>query len=115
MSYTKTTWATGDVVTSAKLNNIENGIANATLSLTVDAETYALNKTWQEIHDALESGITCFTVLTEGNALFLSPVVYVGGKSPTYIVAVVRTDNGTSQEITFSTSTASGYPVMANG
>ena len=27
MAYQKNTWASGDVVTSAKLNNIENGIA----------------------------------------------------------------------------------------
>ena len=29
MAYEKTTWKSGDVVTSAKLNNIENGIANS--------------------------------------------------------------------------------------
>ena len=29
MAYEKTTWATGDVVTAEKLNNIENGIAVA--------------------------------------------------------------------------------------
>ena len=29
MSYTPTTWATGDTITAAKLNNMEQGIANA--------------------------------------------------------------------------------------
>lgn len=29
MSYTPNTWATGDTITAAKLNNIEDGIANA--------------------------------------------------------------------------------------
>lgn len=29
MSYTPNTWATGDTITAAKLNNMENGIANA--------------------------------------------------------------------------------------
>ena len=29
MSYNKTTWQTGDIVTAEKLNNIENGIENA--------------------------------------------------------------------------------------
>lgn len=29
MSYTPTTWATGDTITAAKLNNMEDGIANA--------------------------------------------------------------------------------------
>ena len=28
-SYTPTTWATGDIITATKLNNIEQGIANA--------------------------------------------------------------------------------------
>lgn len=29
MSYTKNTWANGDIITAAKLNNMENGIADA--------------------------------------------------------------------------------------
>ena len=29
MSYTKNTWANGDVITAAKLNNMEDGIASA--------------------------------------------------------------------------------------
>ena len=33
MSYEKTTWAKGDVVTSAKLNKIEGGVAKATSDL----------------------------------------------------------------------------------
>lgn len=32
MSYTPTTWATGDTITAAKLNNIEDGIAEAAQS-----------------------------------------------------------------------------------
>ena len=33
MAYNKTTWAKGDVVTSAKLNNIEDGLYNTTTKL----------------------------------------------------------------------------------
>lgn len=52
MAYEKNTWASGDVVTSAKLNNIENGIASGGVLLcTVDGNG-ALNHTWQEIYDA---------------------------------------------------------------
>lgn len=29
MAYEKTTWSSGDIVSSAGLNNIENGVANA--------------------------------------------------------------------------------------
>ena len=43
MAYEKTTWQSGDIVTSEKLNNIENGVANANnfvvLSLTIDEST----------------------------------------------------------------------------
>lgn len=65
MSYNKTTWATGDIVTAEKLNNIENGITNnniytASIISNVDEstgeETVTLDKTWQEIFDATQSG-----------------------------------------------------------
>ena len=57
MAYQKNTWASGDVVTSAKLNNIEDGIAGGgvlVIGLTYDsgADVYHLDKTWKEIHDA---------------------------------------------------------------
>ena len=38
MSYEKTTWQTGDIVTAEKLNNIENGIENAGSLPSVTAE-----------------------------------------------------------------------------
>lgn len=55
MAYTKNTWASGDVVTSAKLNNIENGIASGGV-LVVNAiydeeeDVTTLDKTWAEIY-----------------------------------------------------------------
>ena len=41
MAYTKNTWASGDVVTSAKLNHMENGIeaASSPYDLVIMAET----------------------------------------------------------------------------
>ena len=56
MSYEPTTWKDGDLVTSAKLNKLENGVAAAggpsILIVHVNAETGALDKTWQEMYDA---------------------------------------------------------------
>ena len=56
MAYTKNTWASGDVVTSAKLNNIENGIASGGV-LVVNAEDHdgsiVLDKTWKQISEAV--------------------------------------------------------------
>ena len=53
MAYEPTNWKSGDVVTSAKLNQIEGGIASGgVLIVHEDEETGALDHTWQEIHDA---------------------------------------------------------------
>lgn len=71
MAYTPTTWVTGDTITAVKLNNMEQGIANAGGTLichyTVDAQAQKLilDKTAQEIIDALSSGV--FATLVEGD------------------------------------------------
>lgn len=54
MAYVKQTWQTGDTVTSAKLNHIEDGIAAAdgaalVVGSTVVGNTVTLNKTYAEI------------------------------------------------------------------
>lgn len=59
MSYEPTVWKTGDVVTSAKLNKLEQGVASGGLVVTGIDPVYqsgTLNKTWQEIFDAVSSG-----------------------------------------------------------
>ena len=62
MSYTPNTWATGDTVTSAKLNNMETGIANAAnafvVTLTPTSPDYSgtMDKTVAEINTAYEAG-----------------------------------------------------------
>lgn len=61
MSYEKQTWATGDIVTSSKLNHMEDGIAGAggggplivNIVKAPDEVNNMLDKTWTEIHDAL--------------------------------------------------------------
>lgn len=65
MSYTPTNWQSGDKVTAEKLNKIEQGIAGAGGILVVH-ETYdstndihTLDKTWNEIKNALSLGILC--------------------------------------------------------
>ena len=58
MSYTPTSWNTGDTITASAMNKIENGIANAggALICNVVYEAglgYKLDKTAQEIYDAM--------------------------------------------------------------
>lgn len=62
MAYTPTEWASGDVVTSAKLNKLEQGVAGAGGAFIVNAVDYPedlyyqLDKTWLEIRNALLNG-----------------------------------------------------------
>lgn len=69
MSYEPTNWKSGDTVTSAKLNKMEQGIANAgggalvvNVTETEDAGRYyyTCDKTAQEILAALEIGVVVF-------------------------------------------------------
>ena len=59
MSYNRSTWAAGDTVTSAKLNNIEVGICDsaASLSLTMDPSTFVMTyRLINNVGDLLSTG-----------------------------------------------------------
>ena len=56
MAYEKTTWQSGDVVTSEKLNNIENGIANREPLICDVDETYTLNQKAGDVWNAYLGG-----------------------------------------------------------
>lgn len=61
MAYEKTTWAAGDIVTAAKLNNLENGVANASVIIlegTVEDNILKLNMTAGDLYTAIKSGHT---------------------------------------------------------
>lgn len=53
MSYTPTTWVTGDTITATKLNKLEQGVANAGGGGGIDAFVYKARGTddWQIIGD----------------------------------------------------------------
>ena len=53
MSYIKTMWSDGDVITAEKLNKLENGMAQTGSVLIVHINEGTLDKTWQEIYDAM--------------------------------------------------------------
>ena len=70
MSYTPNTWATGDVITPAKLNNMENGITEANnggsgsgnfiVTAGTFAQNFVLDKTYAEIFMALKNKIPSY-------------------------------------------------------
>lgn len=104
MSYTPTTWQTGDTITAAGLNKMEQGIANAGV-LAVTDNNRTLDKTWQEIHDAT------FSVLNtaEGQMLQMGCIEDEGA----YLV--VYWAFGISEPNIYIADSASGYPVLDEG
>lgn len=60
MAYEPTEWKSGDVVTSAKLNKLEQGVANAGGGLVVNATeiegVLTLDKTYNEIKAVIQQG-----------------------------------------------------------
>lgn len=99
MAYTRTNWATGDVVTAEKLNNIETridtGIAMV-LHVAEDPQTLlpTLDATWQEIYDAVSSGVIVILV--------------------DELVTEVDIDGTTYNDITLSSSLVTDVTVTSN-
>lgn len=100
MSYTPTTWTTGDTITATAMNKIENGIANAGSALicnssySQDAGTDALDKTVQEIYDALLSGTPVYIKYQYGllseyaGTLYLAPVIKIYNYDYTNVIRI---------------------------
>lgn len=110
MAYTKNTWTDGDIVTSAKLNHMEDGIEGAYEVMVINDTDGTLDKTWQEIYDAMAQGKFCVhkydSGTLEGGIEFdiVTKVSTTGGK---YVV-----DAGM---YSYSASSATGYPVYDSG
>ena len=112
MSYTPNTWQTGDTITAAKLNNMEQGVANAggvlLVNATVSGRRVDLDKTWQEINDS-----TLAVIKMDGQIMR----VYMTDVMDSYYAVVVGIPNEVDGKIVliasrFSTTTASGYPFL---
>ena len=114
MSYEPTNWKTGDVVTSAKLNKLENAVAGAggVLVVNINNQSGALDKTWQEIHDALMAGYYVSIPFTEGASTSQILVLEVEASDGYNVYGALFGD----EKITFmfSTDSTEGYPVHQN-
>lgn len=108
MGYTPTEWATGDTITASKLNKIESGIANAGGSLICNTNysstksNYVLDKTVQEIYDALQNGTPVYIKYQYGelsgftSTLYLVPVVLVYSYDNLGVIRVVALKHSNS-------------------
>lgn len=122
MSYEPTNWKAGDVVTSAKLNKLEQGVAAGSgvlvVHMTVDDATSigTLDKTWQEIYDAAQNGLV---FLTSSPGMGLEVKVFDGwlntvdnsrGYAVTFTEVWVENTSVSGGNITLYAETSDGYP-----
>ena len=108
MAYTKNTWNTGDVVTSEKLNHIEDGVKDAyemmyvgNVTLNFGSINGTLDKTWQEIFDAVSNGNICYFTGTKENDEYYKKI---------FIIETVKLEEGTGYVV----STTSGDVLYAD-
>ena len=106
MSYTPTNWTTGDTITASAMNKIENGIANAggalicTSSYDQNLGNYTIDKTVQEIYDALLSGTPAYikfqygTTADYSGTLYLAPIVKIFNYDTTNEIRIVALKPG---------------------
>lgn len=115
MSYTKTTWHKGDVITAERLNKMEDGIESAaesssggaTLVVTYSEEgtTGSIDKTWNEIKDAFPN-VIIKNIVREGDWV-------------QYICESVRKDQGVYSvtwnlgDMILSAQSADDYPTIS--
>lgn len=109
MGYEPTNWKDGDLVTSAKLNKLEQGIANTSsgnfliIHTTNDEQ---LDKTWQEIYDAMENGLV-FHIHNRDNTKMAGLVTVCSTEEDFYIILVSSLDGNSTP---FVTDSPNGYP-----
>ena len=110
MSYTPTTWANGDTITAEKMNNIEQGVVDASsgggvLVVNEDTTTRTLDKTWQQIADA------DFAVVKadDEDGTWTSPVQCVGFNDTDKYFVESMLSSGVSR---YLCNTADGYPTL---
>ena len=113
MSYVKTTWATGDVITAEKLNNMEGGISrfevvNAVLN---EDDNYEIQMSFADLKALTDAGKIVFVSFGsyDGTGLVL-------GVNETnnriYVSAYITTSGGANPSITtFSAESVDDHPI----
>ena len=116
MAYEPTNWKSGDVVTSAKLNKMESGIVAATpyivnMIWNEDSEKFSLDKTANEIMEALKT--TIVIVLDVGEE-YACAYLMINGWLDSESNGFAVYDQGSSGTIAFAAATPNDYPVQTS-
>lgn len=119
MAYEPTNWKTGDVVTSAKLNKLENAVANGgalKLNFIVDkgAGTTTIDKTYAEIKEAVLSGVYVFGVLQDDSPfIIVYPCQFEESTDPEDEYYSIGISGFSIQPMWFNAETENDYPVFS--
>ena len=109
MAYEPTNWKSGDVVTSAKLNKLEQAVASGgvmVVNATFDGGVATLDKTWQEIYDDIASGSFVYIKVNGKGLASFEVVKRISISDDLWKVE--------SEGYTFSVATPSGYPTAGD-
>ena len=108
MAYTPTEWSTGDTITAALLNKMENGIAagggGGAQLLDITDTDGTLDKTWTEILDALSDGDIVRVISSGEDWASVNYVVNASTDEEFYDVYIAGANGW------YQASSASGYP-----
>ena len=116
MSYEPTTWKAGDTVTSAKLNKMEQGIANSggsfIITTSVISDNPTLDKTWQEIYDAAEAHQDIKLILTGPNIIAYAPLLSIAIEDETYYALFLINTELSVDILPCTALSANSYPSL---
>lgn len=118
MAYDPTVWKSGDTITSAKLNKLENGLAEASgggtgggvLKVGVNGQSQ-MDKTYAEIKAAFMEGIV-FNILPTSDGYVLCIVTNCYNGEEGCYVSLNRMYGG--GELSFECQTENDYPTLSN-
>jgi len=118
MSYEPTTWKSGDVVTSSKLNKIEQGIANAggggglVVTLTIVGGDTTCDKTAGEMATALSNGTHIVFKEADDSGINYYPLAYAFISDDGYTFVFIS-DLETNRAVALLATSADDYPTVA--
>lgn len=116
MAYDPTVWKSGDTITSAKLNKLENGLAEASGggtgggALIVNDVNGTLDKTWKEIHDNPSAVIKADV----GHQTTVFHIAVIAEEEGSYALVAFSYDMNNILSEVYVTHSIDGYPVKSS-
>lgn len=113
MSYTPTTWTTGDTITATKLNKIEQGIADAGGGVAI------VKIEWDGLNGSFVISIGATEGIASGHSFYSifagSGGIYGAGYNPISYIAAPLPDDGNQAMVFFDESCHTNFDMEGSG